>query len=427
MKTKSLTRRVSLTAFASVITIGLVLITILALSIGPASQRALVEQMKTQAETALNLDGQLSVEQIAETIARPGTAVTITENEVHESAEAVFVSVDSETDVATVEVFLPKSEASLVLTASNQQASSVSMLVLGIGLPSIVVLALLIWLVLGFAMRRAMRPLGEMTALAVDIASGQRGVRLEISEPENDLGVTGIALNKMLDNLEGALNMAEDARQSIRQMSLDVAHELKTPLATIVSSAENSMRSASEENQKQLVTVIREARRAGRIIGTLTQLQAIEEGGRAETFPVTFDISRLLRELASDLPEVELELGKKEIMAFADEHQVGQILRNLLENALIHKTKRVVLELTGSAETVTVRVSDDGPGVIEADRTRVFDRFVRLDYSRSRNKGGSGLGLAISKALAHANGAELWCEESDLGGARFVLKLNSRP
>ena len=423
MKSRSLTQRVSLTAFAAVITIGLVLVTILAMSIGPASQQALVEQMKTQAATALSLDGQLSIEQIAEAIARPGTAVTITNNETPENENSLSVSVDGETDVATVEVFLIKSEASLVLTASNQQASSIATLVLGIGLPSVVILATLIWLVLGFAMRRAMRPLGEMTALAVDIASGQRGARLEISRPDHDLGVTGIALNKMLDNLEGALVIAEDARQSLRQMSLDVAHELKTPLATIVSSAENSMRSSNEQNQKQLVTVIREARRAGKIIGTLTQLQAIESGGQGETFPALFDISKLVREIATNLPEVELGPTPRNLLVFADEHQISQILRNLVENALVHKKTKVVLGLFSTVATLRVTVSDDGPGVPVADRSRIFDRFIRLDESRSRNKGGSGLGLAISKALAIANNAELWCEESELGGASFTLEL----
>lgn len=425
MKAKSLTQRVSITAFAAVLTIGLSLVLLLAATIGPASQRMLVDQMKTQAASALSLDGSMSIDQIAESITRPGTSVAITNNDARDTKESVFVSVDNDTDVASVEVFLPESDASLVLNASNQQASSISGVILAIGLPLVIVIAILIWLVLGFAMRRAMRPLGEMTNLAVDIAGGRRGARLEIVEPNTDLGMTGKALNEMLDNLEGALQLAEDARQSLRQMSLDVAHELKTPLATIVSSAENSMRTAPEAEQKQLVGMIREARRAGKIIGTLTQLQAIEAGGPGESTPSKFDIARLVREICSATTDVEVSAPNAKVLVLADEHQIGQILRNLIENALAHKSLQVVVTITQIEEKVRLTVQDDGPGIAEADRTRIFDRFIRLDASRARNSGGSGLGLAISKALATANNATLWCGQPEEPGAVFILEIAS--
>lgn len=146
---------------------------------------------------------------------------------------------------------------------------------------------------------------------------------------------------------------------------------------------------------------------------------------KSNSTPSKFDIARLVREICSTTTAIAISASDNEVLVFADEHQIGQILRNLLENALAHKNLQVTVTITELAEKVRLAVQDDGPGIAEADRTRIFDRFIRLDASRARNSGGSGLGLSISKALAASNNATLWCGEPDMPGAVFILEVAS--
>jgi signal transduction histidine kinase len=101
----------------------------------------------------------------------------------------------------------------------------------------------------------------------------------------------------------------------------------------------------------------------------------------------------------------------------------SQMVRNLVDNAVRHAAERVDLTVSAEGDDVVVLVDDDGAGVPEADRERIFDRFVRLDEARSRDAGGSGLGLAIVRDLARAQGGSVRVESSPIGGARFVLRV----
>lgn len=107
-----------------------------------------------------------------------------------------------------------------------------------------------------------------------------------------------------------------------------------------------------------------------------------------------------------------------------DAIRLGKVVRNLTDNAARHARSTVWLgaAIHGSAEAVIV-VSDDGPGVPENERERIFERFVRLDTDRARNAGGSGLGLAIVKEIVAAHGGSVVVEEASGGGARFVVRL----
>jgi signal transduction histidine kinase len=106
-----------------------------------------------------------------------------------------------------------------------------------------------------------------------------------------------------------------------------------------------------------------------------------------------------------------------------DRHQLGQALRNLVDNAVLHTTSQVDLDVRPDGRYAVVEVTDDGPGIPADMRERVFDRFVRLDDSRARSVGGSGLGLAIVREVITAHGGTVTVEDTPTGGAVFRIRL----
>ena len=121
-----------------------------------------------------------------------------------------------------------------------------------------------------------------------------------------------------------------------------------------------------------------------------------------------------------------LELGDvPAIVVDADPDRLTQALRNLLRNAIVHTEPEGLIRLSAAehGDRVALVVDDDGPGVPEVDRRRIFDRFARLDASRGRDHGGAGLGLAIVRAIAEAHGGDAEVTRSPEGGARFVIRL----
>ena len=113
-------------------------------------------------------------------------------------------------------------------------------------------------------------------------------------------------------------------------------------------------------------------------------------------------------------------------MVVADPAALERLIGNLVDNAVRHASSAVTVAVGGSDHRVSVTVTDDGPGIAEPDRQRVFERFTRLDYARDRDHGGSGLGLAIVRELAHAHGGTVRIEDA-APGARFVVELPRAP
>jgi two-component system OmpR family sensor kinase len=422
----SLRRRVLFTAISAVLGAGILLVTFLALAIGPMIQQAQIESMTAQAELALSLEGNLALEQVAEAIAKPGTSVVISEPE--DSAErgvAEDISVQSESDVTTLEVYLPKSRATLSLSASNQQSSLVLIQILSVGIPTLLVLSVVLLLLLNRAMTSALKPLDELTFLATQIASGSRGSRLENATTATELGRTAGAMNAMLDDLEGSIERAESAEEAMRQLNQDVAHEMRTPIASIIAAADNAIRDGivSEPGQKIMMQIVRQAKRAAGIVGDLVAMNSIDESTLNKS---TFSLKQLVDESIEGVEVgklvVSLDCQDKEILA--DRSRLEQVIQNLLQNALGHAIKQVQITASFEGSNLKIVFEDDGPGIPAADRERIFDRFVRLDHSRNRQVGGSGLGLAITRVIVLAHGGSILATNSKaLGGAKFIVHL----
>ncbi|WP_312878439.1 sensor histidine kinase [Lentzea indica] len=300
--------------------------------------------------------------------------------------------------------------------AISQAQVRLRKLLLMLGLGAIVITGLLMIVVV----RRALAPLDAMTSLAQAIAAGHRGGRLNPSRTDTELGRTAAAFDGMLDSLEGS-------EQRTRRFVADAAHELRTPITGVQAVAEALVQAPvdSPDRDQMSFLLVREARRAGRLVDDLLALAQLDAGYEMQREPVDLlglaeaEVART-RYVAPDFDIAVEAVEGASVVVVGDGQRLAQVLANLVDNAR---------QATGPSGVVRIRVdltgftvSDDGPGVPLAERERIFDRLVRLDDARDRRSGGSGLGLAIARAVVRAHGGELSCEPSE-GGAVFRVTL----
>ncbi|MFD2415979.1 sensor histidine kinase [Amycolatopsis pigmentata] len=273
--------------------------------------------------------------------------------------------------------------------------------------------------------RLALSPLDAMTRLARSIVSGRRGDRLAPTRTTTELGRTAAAFDAALDALEGAERAARASEERTRRFVADAAHELRTPLAGVQAAAEAVLDASPDDDPARAehlhLLLVRESRRAGKLVNDLLELARLDAGDEIAREPVSLlSLARSQAERARLLaPEVKTEVAGVDTPVLGDADRLTQVLANLVDNALQAMENHGTLTLTVAADGCTV--SDTGPGIPEAERERVFDRLVRLDDARDRRAGGSGLGLAIARGFARAHGGDLRCEEAPGGGASFVL------
>ncbi|GAB3457423.1 HAMP domain-containing sensor histidine kinase [Kineococcus endophyticus] len=288
-----------------------------------------------------------------------------------------------------------------------------------------------LWLLLG----RALAPLDTMTSTARSIARGDRGRRLDPDRPDTELGRTAAAFDDMLDSLEGAEQRATRSRDRLQRFLSDVAHDLRTPLAAVITAAERLLLDTGDgphrrEREEAAVRIVREARRAAQLVTDLLSASRLEE---LQPRAVHADLASLVRAAVDESGSLGqgVTLRTAAVDVVADPDHVRRILVNLLSNARrAAPAGPVVVTVDHLAGQGRVVVADGGPGIAPADRERVFDRLVRLDPARAGD-GGAGLGLSISRGLARAAGGELRCAdpaEADLppglpGGALLVLTV----
>ena len=216
------------------------------------------------------------------------------------------------------------------------------------------------------------------------------------------------------------------ARQSIapldaaaereRAFAADIAHELRTPLATIATVAQAAAADAAPPERSAFETIATAALDASRLVGDLALLARSHgpEKLQRETIDLRDTVTRVAREYAQRNGSPHLELAIDSVFAQADERRIAQLVRNLLENAVRHARSSIQVAVKVDGDYAAIVVDDDGPGVAEEIRDRVFDRLVR-----ARDGGGSGLGLAISRWVARAHGGDVVLED----GARFIARI----
>lgn len=279
-----------------------------------------------------------------------------------------------------------------------------------------------------WAATRAIKPIEKISEAALKIASGDLSSRISHHETESELGRLASVLNSTFERLDAAFH--EQAR-----FTIDVSHELRTPVTVVLSQTQmalNRERPAAEYKET-IEACQRAAQRMRRMIETLLQLARLDAG--QETMRrESFDLAAVAREAAEMLAPLAAERGLKlaanlsAAPSTGDGEKVGQVITNLLTNAINYGSPGGEIRVSTEASQgfAICKVSDNGPGIPAEDLPHLFDRFYRVEKSRSREKGGTGLGLAISRAIVNAHGGTIEVESTVNQGATFTVRLPSQ-
>jgi signal transduction histidine kinase len=266
---------------------------------------------------------------------------------------------------------------------------------------------------------RALAPV-ERIRREVDRITGDRLDR-RVPEPRSRDEIHRLAatMNRMLVRLE-------DSRARQQQFVADASHELRSPLAGIRQTAEVAQAHPGAFPEGELAeAVLEESARMQRLVDQLLVLTRADEGAlrRGDADVDLDDLARIeaRRVRRAGLVVETSRVGPGRVRG--DRSALGQVVRNLVDNAARHADAAVALEVREVGDAVELLVEDDGSGVPEEHRERIFERFVRLDEARARDAGGSGLGLAIVKELVAAQDGTVAVSSSALGGARFIVRL----
>lgn len=278
--------------------------------------------------------------------------------------------------------------------ATRSVAELVTALVLGVPVVTLL-LAVIGWLLVG----RALRPVDALTEQAAAIPGSALHRRLEVPPSGDELGRLATTLNALLARIE-----TSSERQT--RFVADAAHELRSPLAALRAQLEVAVRHPAGAPTRELApNLLRETLRLSRIVDDLLQLARLDAspGAHRQTVDlddVVLDEARRARDRGARLDTSRVGAAR----VHGDAGSLHSVVRNLIDNATRHARTGTTLALSAQAGEVTLVVSDDGPGIPEVDRARVFDRFTRLDAARGRDAGGSGLGLAIVRDVVLAHG-----------------------
>ena len=277
-----------------------------------------------------------------------------------------------------------------------------------------------------FFSRSVIAPVHAMSLATQRIADGRYDERVRVNGTD-ELAQLALYFNQMAEKL----NQIETMR---RRLIGDVSHELRTPLTAIKGSMEgliDGVLPATNETYQQIHT---EADRLNRLVDDLQELSRVEARAyQLDIRPV--DVSTLARTVTKRLAphseskriSLDLELAPDLPRVLADEDRAVQVLTNLTGNALQYTPEggRITISAKRIDNEVQISVSDTGVGIPSEHLSHIFDRFYRVDKSRSRQSGGgSGIGLTIARALIEAHGGRIWAESAGDGqGSTFVFTL----
>lgn len=297
---------------------------------------------------------------------------------------------------------------------------ALSVVVLGAGLVSAIVA------------RRVLGPVRELHRAVEQMATGGPG-RVQV-HGDDELADLGHAFNSMADAIE-------QQEQRKRDLTNDIAHELRTPLTDLRCHLEALQDGVVDVTPETLGTLHAEVSHLQRLVedlGELARAEARQLPLQPEVVAVD-DVFRQLQRKAAPRAaalgvDIRVRLSSPGVTVWFDRGRLVQVLGNLLDNALVYTPSGGWIELSArldssapSDDAVTIDVRDTGPGIPPEFRARIFDRFYRVDASRSRTTGGVGLGLAITRQIVEAGGGHVSVSSPPDGGSVFSVTLPSRP
>ena len=269
-------------------------------------------------------------------------------------------------------------------------------------------------LVAGLAMAAGMarwvtRPLASAASMAGRIGGGDLDARVPEEGPPE--------VRELARDMNSMAQRISDMLRAEREFAANASHQLRTPLAALRLSLEEVAEGSNP--RREAAHAIAQADRLGDVVNVLLRLGEARERGRAPVDLVI--VARELSTSAADGPAVDVEGAG---LALGDPERIRQVVGNLLDNARRYARDRVEVVVRHVDGKVTLRVDDDGPGIPEDERARVFDRFYRGRTPRGR---GSGLGLALARELARADGGTIHADGNERGGARFDVTWDASP
>jgi heavy metal sensor kinase len=272
---------------------------------------------------------------------------------------------------------------------------------------------------------RAIRPIEEIGATAMKIAGGDLSQRINASDTESELGRLAGVLNSTFARLEGAF--AHQVR-----FTADASHELRTPVTVILSQTQTALsrERAAPEYRETLQACQRAAQRMRKLIESLLELARLD-AGQDRMKQESFDLSRVARECVEMVRPLAVERGVElrcqlsGVECSGDAERVGQVVTNLLSNAIHFNHERGEVHITARSEngTAFLTIKDTGVGIPAEDLPHIFERFYRVDKSRSRIQGKTGLGLAICKAIVEAHNGSIHVTSQPGAGSTFEVRL----
>ena len=278
---------------------------------------------------------------------------------------------------------------------------------------------LLTWLL----SRRILRPVEALTAAARNMEKGDLSKRVEVSS-KDEIGELAHAFNAMADGLT-------HIEQLRRNMVTDVAHELRTPLTNIRGYLEAVRDGVAKPDHALINSLHDEALLLSRLVDDLQELELAEAGQlklvlrQVDVAEVVEKAVQAVQPIASERRlRIETRLSKLPTIE-ADPERIGQVLRNLINNAVTHTPPggEIIVSARNDGPDIEVSVHDTGVGIAAEHLPLVFERFYRADGSRTRSTGGAGLGLSIVKHLVELHGGHVRAESTPGEGSTFIFTL----
>ncbi|QIY76141.1 HAMP domain-containing sensor histidine kinase [Streptomyces sp. RLB1-33] len=355
-------------------------------------------------------DGTYGTDDLAGRTIRAMTADVEARELGHAKAAALGVADDAKLRVYVV----------LAPHAAEAVVSTTDGLLLRAGLAGLVLIASVAYT----ATRLALRPVEAIRARTASVTATDPRERVDVPGTGDEIAALATTINTTLQRLD-------DAAVQQRRFVADAAHELRSPLTTLLASLEVALAYPERTDwPAAAATAARQTRRLQALAEDLLLLARLDARVPVAS-PATVDLAALASRLTEQYPlsERPLSLGCDSAgpaLVRGNRNELERLLRNLVDNAVRHAARHILITVRNQDGRVVTTVRDDGPGVPAGDAERIFERFTRLDDARSRDAGGTGLGLAIARDLARSHHGTLTLTDQT-PGACFLLRLPQAP
>ncbi len=314
----------------------------------------------------------------------------------------------------------------LVLHAPMEQLDSQQENMLNIMYMPFFVILLVLVIVLAFLSKSIIRPIGKLNTAAREYAKGNFEVRTGVKR-QDEIG----ELSDSLEYMASELSKLDEYRKNF---IANISHDFRSPLTSIKGYLEAMLDGTipPEKYSRYLNIVLNESKRLTKLTAGLLELNEFDTYG-----PVlkkqNFDIVDVVRETRNTVEGVyekkkidfQIKCPADDTIVYADKMKIGQVVHNLIDNAIKFSPKggQITITIYDKNEKVFVSVKDQGPGIEKDKQKRVFDRFYKTDSSRGKDKQGTGLGLAITKEIIKAHGENINLISTEGAGSEFVFSL----